>query len=234
MTIRFKLIMAAIAIVVVANLFHTLLAVDYFEQRWLDDVQNRVRLDLNSARASYDNYLLGMSQFLEGVAVDRDLARELGKTPEKTPSEASRARLLRGPLRRSKWTSDRDRCQGERWSTVVRIPDKHGDSLAENPLVAEAIRQKRPVTGSLCSRRGTRPRRPETGRKSPYRGGSHGGQSHDRRQGSRRRYDCRRRCSAPGRRRSDCWACFTAATCLIAATPSSIRSARRFFLAGGF
>ena len=91
MTIRFKLIMAAIAIVVVANSILTLVAVEYLEHRWLDEVQNRVRLDLNSARASYDNYLSGLSRFLEGVALDRNLSRGL----EKSPSDESRALLRR-------------------------------------------------------------------------------------------------------------------------------------------
>ncbi len=90
-----------------------------------------------------------MSQFLEGVAVDRDLARELGKTPGKTPSEASQARLRRAIkteqmdfliVTDAKGTVV-DRCQN---------PGQHGDSLAENPLVAKAIRVKRPVKGSLC------------------------------------------------------------------------------------
>ena len=108
MTIRFKLIMAAIAIVVVANSILTLVAVEYLEHRWLDEVQNRVRLDLNSARASYDNYLSGLSRFLEGVALDRNLGRGL----EKTPSEESRALLRQGLSGWANGPAGCDGCQG--------------------------------------------------------------------------------------------------------------------------
>ena len=91
MTIRFKLIMAAIAIVVVVNSVLALVAVEYLEHRWLNEVQNRVRLDLNSARASYDSHLSGVARFLEGVALDRNLGRGLAK-PQ---SEESRDSLQR-------------------------------------------------------------------------------------------------------------------------------------------
>ena len=144
MTIRFKLIMAAIAIVVVANSILTLVAVEYLEHRWFDEVQNRVRLDLNSARAAYDGHLSGLSRFLQGLALDRNLSQAL----EKTPSQASRS-LLQKAFQ-----------VGEMDLLVVTDPAgkvlyrtqnarEAGDSLAANPLLAEAIQHRRPVTGTL-------------------------------------------------------------------------------------
>jgi len=145
MTIRFKLIMAAIAIVVVANSILTLMAVEYLEHRWLDEVQNRVRLDLNSARASYDSHLSELSRFLEGVALDRNLALEL----EKTLSDESRS-LLRRAFQAGQM--DLLLLTDANGKVVYRAhnPEQSGDSLADNSLVADAIQQKRPATGSLC------------------------------------------------------------------------------------
>ncbi len=145
MTIRFKLIMAAIASVVVANSVLALVAVEYLEHRWLDEVQNRVRLDLNSARVSYDNYLSGLSRFLEGVALDRNLRGGL----EKSPTEESRA-LLRRAFQVGQ--VDLLIVTDAKGNVVCRAQNsgQRGDSLADNPLVADAIRQKQPVTGSIA------------------------------------------------------------------------------------
>ena len=144
MTIRFKLIMAAIAIVVVANAILALVAIEYLEHRWLNEVQNRVRLDLNSARAAYDGSLSGLSRFLEGAALDRNLDQEL----EKTPSAESRALLHKafqaGQMDFLLMTDATGKVVQRAQNAAER-----GDSLAENTLVADCIRQKQPVTGTL-------------------------------------------------------------------------------------
>ena len=144
MTIRFKLIMAAIAIVVVVNSVLALVAVEYLEHRWLNEIQNRVRLDLNSARASYDSHLSGVARFLEGVALDRNLGRGL----EKPQSEESRALL-----QRAFQTGQMDMLvvTDAKGKVIYRAQNscQHGDSMADNPLVADAIREKQPAMGSL-------------------------------------------------------------------------------------
>jgi two-component system NtrC family sensor kinase len=144
MTIRFKLTMAAIAIVVVTNSILALVAIEYLEHRWLDEVQNRVRLDLNSARTSYDNYLAGLSRFLEGVAIDQDLFRGLAKSG----AQASPA-LLRRAFQAGQMdllvVTDAEGIVVHR----VQNTGQRGGSLADNPLVADAIKQKRTATGSL-------------------------------------------------------------------------------------
>ena len=144
MTIRFKLIMAAIAIVVVANSILALVAIEYLEHRWLNEVQNRVRLDLNSARASYDSYLAGVARFLEGVALDQDLGQGL----KKPQSEESRA-LLRRAFQIGQM--DLLVVTDAKGKVIYRAQNsgQRDDSLADNPLVADAIREKRPAMGSL-------------------------------------------------------------------------------------
>ena len=149
MTIRFKLIMAAIAIVVVVNSILTLVAVDYLEHRWLDEVQNRVRLDLRAARASYESCIGGHAQFLEALALDGILTGGI-ENQKKRDAEASG---LGAKLQRAHraahidfldLTDARGTVIGRAWS-----PRQKGDSLAENPLVAEAIAKRHTVTGSL-------------------------------------------------------------------------------------
>ena len=74
MTVRLKLTMAFIAVVFVANSLLSLFTVKHFGRVWLGEVQSRVRLDLNSARESYDNHIQGIARFLEAAALDERIA----------------------------------------------------------------------------------------------------------------------------------------------------------------
>ncbi len=77
MTIRFKLTMGFIAIVLMLNALLTLITVRRVSKNWLQDVQNRVRLDLNSARAAYTSNIQRIARFIEGAALDDGLADAL-------------------------------------------------------------------------------------------------------------------------------------------------------------
>ena len=75
MTIRFKLTMGAIAAILVANSLLSLVTVVYLERIWLDEVQTRVRLDLNSARAAYHNHIERISAALTAASLDPTASR---------------------------------------------------------------------------------------------------------------------------------------------------------------
>ena len=64
MTIRFKLLMLAIAAVLVVNSLLSLAGVQYVGRIWLNEIQRRVRMDLNSAAAAYDDYIDRIETFL--------------------------------------------------------------------------------------------------------------------------------------------------------------------------
>ena len=68
MTVRFKLTMASIAVILVANAVLSIVGLEYAERVWLREVQSRVRLDLNSARATYQARIDQTAQYLRGIA----------------------------------------------------------------------------------------------------------------------------------------------------------------------
>jgi two-component system NtrC family sensor kinase len=144
MTIRFKLTMGAIAAILVANSLFSLVNVLYLERIWLDEVQNRVRLDLNSARAAYHNHVERISSSLTAASLD--------------PKQAS-ALTLHQPAELTPWL---DRLRKATAIDIVALldshgrvlyranrPDQHSDSLADNPLVAQVLEQGKTASGSL-------------------------------------------------------------------------------------
>ena len=77
MTIRLKLTMAVIAVIFIANSVLSLVTVQHIGRVWIREVQKRVRLDLNSARAAYQNHIDGLARFLEASSLDRRVAAAL-------------------------------------------------------------------------------------------------------------------------------------------------------------
>ena len=71
MTIRFKLTATVIAVILVANLLFSFITLQYLNHVWMQEVQTRVRRNLNAARAAYDNHLEVMAALLRGTARDR-------------------------------------------------------------------------------------------------------------------------------------------------------------------
>jgi two-component system NtrC family sensor kinase len=144
MTIRFKLTMGAIAAILVANSLLSLVNVVNLESIWLEEVQSRVRLDINSARAAYENHLERISSSLTAAALD--------------PMEAAALRSHRsGELaswidRLHKATSfDIVALLDARGNVLYRAnhPSVHGDSLADNLLVADVLKHKKPASGTV-------------------------------------------------------------------------------------
>ncbi len=144
MTIRFKLTMGAIAAILVANSLLALVNVIYLENAWRQEVQTRVRLDLNSARAAYNNHTELISRSLATASLDRSLAAalEAGQDGEVGP-----------------WLDRFHKAAAMDIAVVLDAagkviyragnPGHNGDSLADDPLVAGAIQQKKAVRGSI-------------------------------------------------------------------------------------
>jgi two-component system NtrC family sensor kinase len=144
MTIRLKLTMGSIAVILVANAILSLVAVEYLQGVWLNEVQTRVRLDLNSARAMYDSHIQNIATFLQAAGQGRALA---GATSQNDHVE------LGSILRQLQQTSHLDLIsvvdpQG-RVLRRAREADRTGDDLSANPLIARALREKQPATGTL-------------------------------------------------------------------------------------
>jgi len=144
MTIRFKLTMGAIAAILVANSLFAFLNVLSLERTWQEEVQTRVRLDLNSARAAYTNHIELVERSLTAASLDQALVENLAE---------DRWGKLALCINRIYEATGMDfigvlDAEGK----VIyrpRNPDRRGDSLADNPLIAQVIGDKKARFGSL-------------------------------------------------------------------------------------
>ena len=144
MTIRFKLTMGAIAAILAANSLLVLANVRYFQQTWQEDLQTRVRLDLNSARTAYNNHVELVARSLGTASLDRSLAAALAEGRRKDYATwANRFYKAKG--------MDFFLLLDPQGKTLYRAQysKQFGDDLAGNPLVAEAIQKKRSSSGSI-------------------------------------------------------------------------------------
>ncbi|NLX97522.1 MAG: HAMP domain-containing protein [Rhodopirellula sp.] len=144
MTIRLKLTLGAIAILLMANSLLSLVSMVYVEKVWLGEIQDRVRLDLKSARAAYNFRINDITRFLEAVALDDRIGEA---------SLAADRSALAGLL------DDAYKAGGMDFLTVVapggnalyrpNNPLRHGDNVGGDLLVAEAIHSRQPASGTL-------------------------------------------------------------------------------------
>lgn len=144
MTIRFKLTMGAIAAILVANALLSLVNVVYLERVWLDEVQTRVRLDVNSARAAYRGHVERIATSLTIASLDREQVAVLAsRRREELASWIDRLRRTAG--------FDIVIALDDRGRVLYRAnnPDRHGDSMADDLLVAEVLKRGHAASGSL-------------------------------------------------------------------------------------
>jgi two-component system NtrC family sensor kinase len=144
MTIRLKLAIGSIAVILLANAVLSLVTVDYLEGVWLSEVQTRVRLDLNSAREAFKSHGNSIARFLEGAALDQSLATAL-----QSGDRSQLARLITRVYRGGKMDFVSLVDPAGKVLFRARNPGNFGDNLSEGPLLAEAIRTRRLVTGTV-------------------------------------------------------------------------------------
>jgi two-component system, NtrC family, sensor kinase len=149
MTLRLKITIGSIAVVLLANALLSTVIVAYLERIWLQEVQTRVQIDLNSARAAYADHVEAIARYLTAASFDGATATLL----ERGDDPAGRAHLSRlfqaGTMDMLVLLDDRGR-------TVFRPrqPADRGDDQAWNPLVAEALRTRHPTRGTILLSRG--------------------------------------------------------------------------------
>lgn len=144
MSIRFKLTMAAIAVILIANSLVCFVGVQYAGHVWLKELQNRVRLDLSSARAAYEGHLQQTARFLNGVALDIHLAQAAAADDDQGFRPLLDQALAHGGV-------DFITLLDARGRVLYRPhnPAKRGDNLAGNPLVNQAIRRRGTSLGTV-------------------------------------------------------------------------------------
>jgi two-component system NtrC family sensor kinase len=143
MSLRFKLTTVAIAVIVVANSLLSLVTLQYLGHVWLDEVQKRVRRNLNSARAAYQKRIDVIAAFLNGAATNDALVEAVGRKD----SVRMRAEL--------------HQFADSRMMDFVLLLDVHGDVICRDPglnvgdrfstdpLVARVLRSAQPASGTV-------------------------------------------------------------------------------------
>lgn len=143
MSIRFRLMTIALAVIVVGNSLLSFLALQYLGRVRLGEVQTRVQRNLKSARAAYENYGAQVTAFLQAAALDPVLAAAAAKHDGlaarvrlRALQEAERADFLL-------LVDPRGRVIGRAASPV------QGDDLRADPLVGAALLSGQPQTGTV-------------------------------------------------------------------------------------
>ncbi len=143
MTIRFKLTMGFLGVLAIANSVLSVVAVSYLSHVWLDEVQTRVRMDLNAARAAYDAHVDHVCVYLNAAASDP-------RWPQAVAAGDQRA--LRGLVDsiRERGGMDIVNLIGPDGRVICRARSEvRGDDQSSNPLVAGALKSGLPSKGTI-------------------------------------------------------------------------------------
>lgn len=144
MTVRLQITIRVIAVMVLANLALSAAGIAYLRRQWREEVQTRVRLDLNSARAAYDSRVDRIEHFLRAASLGGSLAAAL-EAGDHVRSGELVARVFRASRMGFLTLVDhRGTVVGRGWA-----PSAGGDDLSHNPLVARVLARREPAQGTL-------------------------------------------------------------------------------------
>ena len=144
MTVRLRLTIAIVAVILVANCALSLVTVLYMGQIWLDEVQTRVRLNLGAARTVYNDRLREISLFLIGLSFNQQLSAGL-RSPQ------CHGKQLVSPAEYQSSGLDFLTVVDAQGRAVFRAhnPQAYGDDLSSNPLVSRVLREGKSVKGTV-------------------------------------------------------------------------------------
>ena len=144
MTIRFKLIMLAIAAILLVNSLLSLAGVQYVDAVWMKEIQDRVRVSLKSAQSAYDNDEQRIVSFLQATSLDHTLSAAVGQQGEWAITHAMDRVQAAGHM---DFVTLLDR------QAVVRYrpanPSQKGDSLTNLSLVRQALQSGQTAFGTI-------------------------------------------------------------------------------------
>lgn len=144
MTIRFKLTMGFIAVILVLNTLLSLATIKHLGKVWMGEIQNRVRLDLNSARAAYQCQIMGIARFLEAASLDDSIASALAAGDHQRLAPLLRELHRRGGMDMlNAVATDGTVLFRARQDALV------GGTLAGNAVVDQAIAQGKLIAGTV-------------------------------------------------------------------------------------
>jgi two-component system NtrC family sensor kinase len=143
MTIRLRMTIGFMAIMLLANSVLYFITTRYINQVLVQEVQTRVRLDLNSARRVYNDRIEFTECFLRALALNKMIGEALGDGDRTRLDE-----LMQGVRRSSKIeTFILTDLEGR---VVYRRanPQKSGDYVTDNPIIARALSTQGSVSGT--------------------------------------------------------------------------------------
>ena len=144
MTVHLKLTIGFVAVILLTNAVFSLVNVHYLEQVWLEEIQNRVRLDLNSARSSYGDQVNSIALFVRTVALHRGLIRDL--------KQLNRVEINTLVQRLYHAAGTDILCLLDQKGTVLwraHNPGCTGDDLSRDALVAKVLKTQKAAQGTV-------------------------------------------------------------------------------------
>lgn len=147
--LRGKLVVSFLAVIAVTGIIGTTVGVYLVGSGIVREAQNKVTLDLNSARQIYQQKLLDIRHTLEFTALRKFAVREALRTGDRALLlESLRAAMEKGGLGFLTITDREGR-------VVLRAsrPEVADDSQAQDQIVGRALAQRRPFAGTEIVRR---------------------------------------------------------------------------------
>jgi two-component system NtrC family sensor kinase len=145
MTLRLKLTIGSIVVILLANAALSLVIVEYLERAWLEEVQTRVRLDLNAAHAAYDNHVDSIARYLTAAALDPTLAGTLDRRSDGANLDQRLQEIFHAGQ------MDVVTLLDARGVPILRArnPKERGGPALKNPLVDQALATKQTAAGTI-------------------------------------------------------------------------------------
>ncbi len=147
MSIRFKLTITAVAVILVANSLLSFITLQYLGYVWLREVQTRVQRNLNSARAAYQKRGELVAACLEGAALDHGLRSALAR------SDRHELRSLLQDIHATGRMDFVDLLDPTGIVVGRARSDRTGENVAVDPLVAQVLCERKPVYGTVILQR---------------------------------------------------------------------------------
>ncbi|MBZ0255649.1 cache domain-containing protein, partial [bacterium] len=145
MSLRFRLTLGLIAVILLAFAFLSVAVILHVNRVFLYEVQNRVRLDLNSARRVFDSHA---EQILERLDTIRDLHQSNFKVEHlKDDISALYSAVQQDDIFDILLLTD---AEGRVLYRANR-PSQSGDDISQNPIIQSVIRSQESVEGAYLA-----------------------------------------------------------------------------------
>jgi len=144
MSIRVKLTIGFIIVIILANATLSLVTVLHIGNVLLREVQTRIRSDLNSAKGVYDDRIDNMAEFLRAASVRRSIVSPLTQGVRGELGVVLQTLREEGKMDMLTLVSARGR-------VIYRAhnPEQSGDDLSENPIIRKVLKDHRPASGTI-------------------------------------------------------------------------------------